>query len=141
GLLIFEMFEGKPFFSGTDEETRGRLAVDSGPLLPQFSHLVPTGVSGLVGRAIRRSPAHRPQGMIQLRDDIDACLRRTGETNLRATREATVRRHAAIVVDVALEEPPPLEEVQERSRPAARPRPVASSSRRRAGVAIAVAAA
>src|SRR5438093_7786646 len=109
GLLLFEMLEGRRFFPGSDEETRDVLLHGDGPLLPQFSCIAPSGVSGLVGRALRRSPAHRQQSMAQVRSEIDACLRRLGERNAEAKAPVSgprpVRRHPIIVVDEALEEP------------------------------------
>jgi len=109
GLLLFEMLEGKRFFTGSDEEIREILLHGDGPLLPQFSCIAPSGVSGLVGRALRRSPAHRQQSMAQVRSEIDACLRRLGERSAEAKppRSAAipVRRHPVLVVDEALEQP------------------------------------
>ena len=109
GLLLFEMLEGRRFFPGSDEETRDVLLHGDGPLLPQFSCIAPSGVSGLVGRALRRSPAHRQQSMAQVRSEIDACLRRLGERSgqVKAPRggDLPVRRHPVLVVDEALEQP------------------------------------
>jgi len=109
GLLLFEMLEGKRFFTGSDEEIRDILLHGDGPLLPQFSRIVPSGVSGLVGRALRRSPAHRQQSMAQMRSEIDACLRRLGERSAEAKPPRSVaiavRRHPVLVVDEALEQP------------------------------------
>src|SRR5438132_8785973 len=109
GLLLFEMLEGKRFFAGSDEESRDILLHGDGPLLPQFSRIVPSGVSGLVGRALRRSPAHRQQSMAQVRSEIDACLRRLGERSAEAKAPVSgrtpVRRLPVIVVDEALAEP------------------------------------
>ena len=109
GLLLFEMLEGKRFFRGSDEETRDVLLHGGGPLLPQFSCIAPSGVSGLVGRALRRSPAHRQQSMAQVRSEIDACLRRLGERSAEAKPPRSVaivvRRHPVLVVDEALEQP------------------------------------
>ena len=109
GLLLFEMLEGKRFFTGSDEEIRDILLHGDGPLLPQFSRIVPSGVSGLVGRALRRSPAHRQQSMAQVRSEIDACLRRLGERSAEAKPPRSVaiavRRHPVLVVDEALEQP------------------------------------
>src|SRR5262245_46779229 len=55
GLLLYEMLEGKPFFSGSTEETAARLRDAATPLLPTFSRIVPSGVSALVARAIRHA--------------------------------------------------------------------------------------
>jgi len=70
---------------------------------------MPSGVSGLVGRALRRSPAHRQQSMAQVRSEIDACLRRLGERGAEAKAPVSgrtpVRRLPVIVVDEALAEP------------------------------------
>jgi serine/threonine protein kinase len=79
GLIVFEMLEGKPFFERADE-----IADPKGPFLPRFSSIAPAGVSALVARAIRRSPAARQQSMAQLRDEIDECLRRHGQSTLEA---------------------------------------------------------
>src|SRR5207244_6359997 len=84
GLLLFEMLEGKRFFTGSDEEIRDILLHGDGRLLPQFSRIVPSGVSAVLGRALRRSPAHRQQSMAQVRSEIDACLRRLGERSAEA---------------------------------------------------------
>ena len=109
GLLVFEMLEGKRFFGGSDDEVRDILLHGKAPLLPQFSCIVPSGVSGLVGRALRRSPAHRQQSMAQVRSEIDACLRRLGERGAEAKAPVSgrtpVRRLPVIVVDEALAEP------------------------------------
>ena len=109
GLLVFEMLLGKRFFGGSDDQVRDVLLHGKAPLLPQFSCIMPSGVSGLVGRALRRSPAHRQQSMAQVRSEIDACLRRLGERNAEAKAPVSglrpVRRHPIIVVDEALEEP------------------------------------
>jgi hypothetical protein len=80
GLLLYEMLEGRPFFSGTAEEIEA-LRDGSTPLLPTFSRIVPSGVSALVARAIRPSPAQRQQSMTQLRHEIDRCLGRIVEQN------------------------------------------------------------
>src|SRR5207244_7909438 len=109
GLRVFEMLEGKRFFGGSDDEVRDILLHGKAPLLPQFSCIVPSGVSGLVGRALRRSPAHRQQSMAQVRSEIDACLRRLGERSAEAKPPRSVaiavRRHPVLVVDEALEQP------------------------------------
>ena len=77
GLVLFEMLEGKRFFAGADDSELTNLLRDgSGPLLPQFSSILPPGVSALVARMIRRSPAKRQQTMAQVRSEIDACLPR-----------------------------------------------------------------
>src|SRR5207249_1695241 len=111
GLLVFEMLEGKRFLTGSDEEVRSLLLHGDGPFLPQFSSIVPSGVSGLVGRALRRAPAHRQQSMAQARSEIEACLRRLGERSAGAkapvSGDRPVRRHLVMVVDEALEEPAP----------------------------------
>jgi hypothetical protein len=73
GLLLYEMLEGRPFLSGT----AARPDDASAPPLPTFSRILPSGVSALVARAIRRTQ----QSMTQLRDEIDGCLRRIGERN------------------------------------------------------------
>ncbi len=134
GLLLFEMLEGKRFFRGSDEEIRDVLLHGDGPLLPQFSCIAPSGVSGLVGRALRRSPAHRQQSMAQVRSEIDACLRRLGERSgqVKAPRagDVPVRRHPVLVVDEALEQPA---EDQDTLPPAARTsetRPLGARRRR-----------
>ena len=76
GLVLFEMLEGKPFFSSADEhELRNLLLDGAGPLLPRFTRILPPGVSALVARMIRRSPAKRPSAA-QVRSEIDACLPR-----------------------------------------------------------------
>src|SRR5947207_13463888 len=126
GLLLFEMLEGKRFFRGSDEETRDVLLHGGGPLLPQFSCIAPSGVSGLVGRALRRSPAHRQQSMAQVRSEIDACLRRLGERSAEAkplgSVTIAVRRHPVLVVDEALEQPAEDQRALPTSdRPATRP--------------------
>src|SRR5205814_2735770 len=109
GLLVFEMLEGKRFLTGSDEEVRSLLLHGDGPFLPQFSSIVPSGVSGLVGRALRRAPAHRQQSMAQARSEIDTCLRRLGERSAEAkplgSVTIVVRRHPVLVVDEALEQP------------------------------------
>jgi len=109
GLLLFEMLEGKPFFTGGEDEIRDVLLRGSGPLVPRFSDIMPTGMSRLVARAIRRSPGERLQGMAQVREEIDACLRRLGENNIASSAappaNAPVRRRIALVVDEALQEP------------------------------------
>ena len=77
GLLVFEVFEGKPFIAGTEQAEIVELLLHGrGPLLPQFSRIVPSGVSALVARAIRRVPTERQQSMTQVRRDIDGCLGR-----------------------------------------------------------------
>ena len=108
GLLIFEMFEGEPFLPDGEDEIRALLLHGTEPLMPRFSRIAPTGVSALVARAIRRSPAQRQQSMAQLQSEIDACLRRLGETGARVRGAASVDspvRRAGIVVDDALLEP------------------------------------
>ena len=76
GLVLFEMLEGRRFFSCADEhELRNLLLDGSGPLLPQFTRILPPGVSALVARMIRRSPAKRPSAAL-VRSEIDACLPR-----------------------------------------------------------------
>jgi hypothetical protein len=112
GLVLFEMLEGRPFLTGGEDEIRATLLDGTGPLLPRFSHIPPTGVSALVARAIRRAPAHRPQTMAQLRSEIEARLVRLGEIRIEAKRARpraadvpVVRRRTVVVVDDALEEP------------------------------------
>jgi len=109
GLLLFEMLEGKPFFTGGEDEIGDVLLRGSGPLVPQFSGIMPTGVSRLVARAIRRSPGERLQGMAQVREEVDACLRRLGENSIgssaASSASAPVRRRKVLVVDDALLEP------------------------------------
>src|SRR5438445_22618 len=125
GLLVFEMLEGKRFLTGSDEEVRSLLLDGGGPLLPSFSSIVPSGLSGLVARALRRAPAHRQQSMAQVRSEIDACLGRLGERSAGAkapiSGDRPVRRHPLIVVDGALEAParPPAETA---AAPETRPR-------------------
>jgi hypothetical protein len=68
------MLEGRRFFSCTDEhELRNLLLDGSGPLLPRFTRILPPGISPLVARMIRRSPAKRPSAA-QVRSEIDAYL-------------------------------------------------------------------
>jgi len=87
GLLIYEMFEGKPFVAATEPAAIVELLLHGrSPLLPQFSRIVPSGTSALVARAIRRVPAERQQGMAQVRRDIDGCLGRLE----RARNDSTV---------------------------------------------------
>src|SRR5437016_5483477 len=57
GLLLFEMLEGRRFFPDSDEETRDVLLHGDGPLLPQFSCIAPSGVSGLVRTRASGVPA------------------------------------------------------------------------------------
>src|SRR5262249_8017444 len=106
GLLLFELLEGKRFLAGTDDEVRNLLLHGTGPLVPQFSSIVPSGVSGLVGRALRRSAVHRQQTMAQMQSEIDTCLQRLGERRAEATGSAplSVRRHP-VIVDESLETP------------------------------------
>lgn len=87
GLLLFEMLEGTGFFAGKSPDAIADILRDtSGPLLPRFSRIAPSGVSAVVARAIRRAPADRQQGMTQLRRELDACLQRLdrspGETSV-----------------------------------------------------------
>jgi protein kinase-like protein len=128
GLLLFEMLEGKRFLAGTDDEVRNLLLHGNGPLLPQFSSIVPSGVSGLVGRALRRSAAHRQQTMAQMQSEIGACLQRLGERRAEAaasgSAQLAVRRHP-VVVDESLQPPPEEPDVA----------PVARTPRRRVVVA------
>jgi serine/threonine protein kinase len=100
GLLLFEMLEGKAFFAGMDENQIAEVLRDtSSPLLPRFSRILPSGVSAVAARAMRRVAAERQQGMAQLRREIDACLQRLdlGRSEVRAPVEA----------DAAASPPPP----------------------------------
>jgi len=134
GLLLFEMLEGKRFFRGSDEEIRDVLLHGDGPLLPQFSCIAPSGVSGLVGRALRRSPAHRQQSMAQVRSEIDACLRRLGERSgqVKAPRagDVPVRRHPVLVVDEALEQPAEDQDALPQAAGSSETRPLGARRRR-----------
>jgi serine/threonine-protein kinase len=111
GLLLFALFERRPFLSGGEGEIRDLLLQGAGPLLPQFSGIVPAGVAGVVARALRRTPAERQQTMVQVREEIEACLRRLGQRSAAATvsgpvtpASTPVRRCVARVVDEAVRE-------------------------------------
>jgi len=78
GQVLFELFERKPLLRGSRGEIEALLRDATAPLLPRFSLVVPPGLSGLVARTIRRSPAEREQQMAQVRADLDACLRSAG---------------------------------------------------------------
>src|SRR5439155_1361643 len=56
-------------------ELRNLLLDGSGPLLPRFTRILPPGVSALVARMIRRSPAKRPSAA-QVRSEIEAFVPR-----------------------------------------------------------------
>src|SRR5437879_1180016 len=74
GLVLFEMLEGRPFFASADEqELRALLLEQTGPLLPQFSRILPPGLSALVARMIRRKATTR-SSMVRVRSEIEACL-------------------------------------------------------------------
>ena len=98
GLLLFELFEGRPFFSGT-EDVRRVLLEEKTPLVPRFSRLAPSGVSALIARALRRAPGDRQQTMNQMRGEIDDCLRRLGEQPAAQSVAVPSRRRAVLVVD------------------------------------------
>jgi serine/threonine protein kinase len=106
GLLLFEMLEGRPFLAGDAAAIRSRLIGSDEPLLPKFSRIAPAGVAGLVARALRRAPRARQQGMVELRNEIDGCLRRLGQARLEAKDkrpiEARAPRKVVMVVDDAL---------------------------------------
>ena len=127
GLLLFEMLEGRAFLAGDADTIRATLLDGTGPLLPRFSHIPPAGVSALVARAIRRSPAQRQQTMAQVKSEIDACLVRLGEITIAPKRarprapEITVRRRI-VVVDDTLDEPAEMPAALALPRPRA-PRP------------------
>src|SRR5437763_478463 len=76
GLVLFEMLEGRPFFASADEqELRALLLEQTGPLLPQFSRILPPGLSALVARMMRRKAATR-SSMVRVRSEIEACAPR-----------------------------------------------------------------
>jgi serine/threonine-protein kinase len=106
GLVLFEMLEGRPFFAGDDADVRRLLLENDEPLLPKFTRIAPAGVASLVARAIRRAPRARQQGMTEVREEIDACLRRLGQTRLQAKDarplEARTPRKVVLVVDDAV---------------------------------------
>jgi serine/threonine protein kinase len=106
GLLLFEMLEGRPLFQGSQDDIRDVLLRQGEPVLPRFSTTMPVGLSGLVARAICWLPANRHRSMLELRDGIDASLRRLGprsiETRVRVAVDAQVRRHAGVLVDEAV---------------------------------------
>jgi hypothetical protein len=136
GLLLFEMLEGRPFLPGGEDEIRAVVLQGSGPLLPQFSRILPPGVSALVARAIRRSPGERQQSMDEVRRQIVACLQRVGQSSIESKapvpRDLPVRRHAIIVVDDAVREPSDdvaKEAVEEPPRVAVKVRPSARQPR------------
>ena len=89
GLVLFEMLEGRPFFASADEqELRALLLEQTGPLLPQFSSILPPGLSALVARMIRRKAATR-SSMVRVRSEIEACLpRRTAAPVTRVPKAA-----------------------------------------------------
>jgi len=92
GLVLFEMIEGKRFFAAADErELTDLLVGGSAPLVPQFSSILPPGVSALVARMIRRSPAKRQQSMAQVRSEIDAHIPRLPTPTARVKTPATAR--------------------------------------------------
>ncbi len=102
GLLIFELLEGRPFFSGEETEIRNALLESTAPLLPRFTRIPPAGVPELVARAIRRAPAERPPTMECMRDEIDACLGRLSRTGVGGTpRSRRTRIAGAAIVVVA----------------------------------------
>jgi serine/threonine-protein kinase len=106
GLLLFEMLEGRPLLAGAPDAVIGMLLHETGPILPRFSCIMPSGVASLVARAVRRSPAHRQQSMAQLRAEIEACLRRLGQScgPDASRRPRSASRHVGIAVDEALDE-------------------------------------
>src|SRR5438552_10671288 len=89
GLVLFEMLEGRPFFASADEqELRALLLEQTGPLLPQFSSILPPGLSALVARMIRRKASTR-SSMVRVRSEIEACLpRRTAAPVTRVPKAA-----------------------------------------------------
>ena len=89
GLVLFEMLEGRPFFASADEqELRALLLEQTGPLLPQFSRILPPGLSALVARMMRRKAATR-SSMVRVRSEIEACLpRRTAAPVTRVPKAA-----------------------------------------------------
>jgi serine/threonine-protein kinase len=101
GLLLFEMLEGRPLFHGSDDHVYDVMMRRGEPVLPRFSSIMPVGISGLIARAICNLPDNRHRSMTELRDGIDATLRRlesrSGE--VRGSAERKVRRHAGVLVD------------------------------------------
>src|SRR5262249_11544971 len=69
GLLIFELFESRPFLAGTAAEIETLLRDGTGPLVPRFAGMVPAGVHALVARAVRRTPGTRHQKMSYVRSE------------------------------------------------------------------------
>jgi serine/threonine-protein kinase len=110
GLLLYEILEARPLLPAGEADIRDLLLGDGPPLRPQFSRLAPAGVAPLVARALRRSPAERQQTMAQLREEIEACLRRLGQRSAVAARTvpavgtAPVVRCVARVVDESVRE-------------------------------------
>jgi hypothetical protein len=95
GLILFEMLEGRPLLNGSPESIQQLLLTMGEPLLPRFSRILPSGLSALVARAIRRSPDQRQKTMAQVREEIDACLRRVGETRYAAEKAERKAKKAA----------------------------------------------
>jgi len=99
GLVLFEMLEGRRLFSSADEhELRNLLLDGSGPLLPRFTRILPPGVSALVARMIRRSPAKRPSAA-QVRSEIEAFVPRvpSGAPGAGASKAPTAVPAAATI--------------------------------------------
>ncbi len=128
GLLLFELLEGTPFLTGIPRDIEIRLRDGTGPLVPRFTRMIPAGASGLVARALRRTPGARQQKMSYVRAEIDACLRAVGAGVAPSGTEAALPPPAPEVVERA--QPPAPIEVEAVVAPPAPPRlrPVAATT-------------
>ena len=71
GVLLFELLSGYPPFY--PEISEARIRNEAPPRLPQRSDL-PSALSELVDRCLRKDPAQRPPGMRQIGQDLTAIL-------------------------------------------------------------------
>ena len=85
GMVLYEMYAGKQFFAGLDENAvLGKVLYDAQENAPRFDRPAPAAFVELVTKAIAKTRAQRYQRMADLLRDLEACQVREHQEELKA---------------------------------------------------------
>ncbi len=81
GMVMYEAYEGKPFFGELAEhEVIAQLRSENGENIPRFMRPTPPAFVSLITRAIAKSRTRRYPGVDVLLQDLEACWAASGDT-------------------------------------------------------------
>ena len=99
GVLLYHLLVGRYPFDAADALELERLHLEAPPPLPSRLAPVPSGLDGLIARALAKAPADRPRSVRELRELLAA-----------AATSPVVRRADAIAIRVDLDVPEPFDD-------------------------------